>query len=163
MSFSVFGLGVSDLLNIGKFAASTYTAHKQMEFAKDAAKLQKREVERQRAVEEARARQAARIQTARLRASQGAAGVTTSMGSAGAIGIGSSLEYGLDQLGQQTKLQSKQFDLQASNVQNQAFTDFITGLGTFAVSGTTGNLNFGGGQQEDLATTQANHPYVARR
>lgn len=152
MAFSVFGLGVSDLLNIGKFAASTYTAYSQTRAAKDAASLQKKELERQRSVEAARARQQARIQSARLRASQGAAGVSTSMSAAGVIGVDSSLAFGLDQLGQQTRLQSKQFDLQASNVQNQAFTDFITGLGTFAVSGTPGNLDFSGGDEEEAYT-----------
>lgn len=147
MAFSIYGLGIGDLLNIGKFAVSTYSAYSQAEYAKDAAKLQKRELERQRSVEEARARQQARIQAARLRASQGAAGISTSMGTSGQIGIESSLEYGIEQLGQQTKTQSEQFDLQASNVQNQAFTDFITGLGTFAVSGTPGNLDFSSGEK----------------
>ena len=146
---SVFGLGLKDLLSIGSLAVDVYSNVQQTRYAEKAADLQKAELRRQQDVAAARARQEARIKQAQLLAAQGRSGAMTSTATQGAIGIGVSLDTGLSDLNKQVSLQTQQFDLQASNVRNQAFTDTLTSMGVFAASGTMGNLDFGGQQSKE--------------
>jgi hypothetical protein len=149
-------------LEIASAASEIYGAYTQAKSAEKLQDLQEAEYRRMQQIEAARAKKDARIRTAHLRAQQGQAGAVTSMGSAGVVGISSSLEYGLEDLSQRTGFNIGSTKMQESASKTQAYAQGFLGVASFAA----GAKNFSdilGTQEVSLSQTQEDYPYIARR
>ena len=134
----LFDFGVSDILNVAKVAVGVYTAVKSNQIAENQADIAKKEARRTAALTAARVKRETRVRKAQLLASAGNAGATLSSSTQGAIGLDSTLAFGLAEQQSQLDGQIDQFNLGVSNVRTQGFVDIAASLGTFAVTDTAG-------------------------
>ena len=128
--------GVGDVLNLAKVAVGVYSALKSNQIAENQADIAKKEARRTAALTAARVKRETRVRKAQLLASQGNAGAVLSSATQGAIGLDSTLAFGLAEQQSQLDGQIDQFNLGASNVRTQGYVDIAASLGTFAVTDT---------------------------
>lgn len=147
-----FDLGFTDVLGFVDLGLDIYAGVQTIQSAREVEKIQKRELQRQAAIESARAKREARVRKAQLLAAQGTAGATLSTTEAGVFGIESSLQAGLLDLETQTAAQIEQFSIQASQTATQAAVDTFAQLGTFATTDTGKKaIDFTSGLFENMA------------
>ncbi len=124
---------IKDIASVASSASSAYASYQQVEYAEKTADMQKDEARRQQQLATYSAQRQARARKAQLLAQQGNAGAFLSTTSSSLSAIDTSLSAGLDELGASTEFNIGQFDIQASNVKNEAMTNIVTSTFSAAI------------------------------
>ncbi len=137
--------GLLQLIGLGVKVEAAQTAKRG---AKRLEKVQIKQAKLQQRLTEARARRQARIRSAQLRTTAGAAGITGSIVEAPLTGIETQVETQQELTAQQTTAQIQQFGIARSQTAQQANAAIAGALGTFAAEAIETDV-FGFGSEEE--------------